>query len=184
MAEKVAEKNVLAIVGSLRKASLNRQLAEAAAESAPAGVSVNIFEGLADLPHYNEDIDGDNAPASVESLRTAVADADAVLLVSPENNGTVSSALKNALDWLSRPFGSSVFKGKPTVVIGTSAGRYGGIWAIDDTRKVASIATANVLDDIKVAVPSSAFDGKHPREHAETVAELTKALDALTSVND
>ena len=70
------------------------------------------------------------------------------------------------------------------MVIGTSAGRYGGIWAIDDTRKVAAIATANVLDDIKVAVPSSAFDGKHPREHAETVAELTKALDALTSVND
>lgn len=181
MAEKVAEKNVLAIVGSLRKASVNRQLAEAAAEHAPAGVSVTIYEGLADLPHYNEDIDGESAPAAAEALRAAVADADAVLLVSPENNGTISGSLKNAIDWLSRPFGSSVFKGKPTVVIGTSAGRYGGIWAIDETRKAAGIATANVLEDVKLAVPSSAFDGKHPREHAETVAELTKALDALTT---
>lgn len=119
MAEKVAEKNVLAIVGSLRKASVNRQLAEAAAEHAPAGVSVTIYEGLADLPHYNEDIDGESAPAAAEALRAAVAGADAVLLVSPENNGTISSSLKNAIDWLSRPFGSSVFKGKPTVVIGT-----------------------------------------------------------------
>lgn len=66
-------------------------------------------------------------------------------------------------------------------MIGTSAGRYGGIWAIDETRKAAGIATANVLEDVKLAVPSSAFDGKHPREHAETVAELTKALDALTT---
>lgn len=185
MAEKVAEKNVLAIVGSLRKASLNRQLAEAAAENAPAGVHVSIYEGLGDLPHYNEDIDGDSgAPAAAEALRVAVAGADAVLLVSPENNGTISSSLKNAIDWLSRPFGSSVFKGKPTVVIGTSAGRYGGIWAIDETRKAAGIATANVLEDVKLAVASSAFDGKHPREHAETVAELTKALDALTADSD
>lgn len=188
----MTDKTVLAIVGSLRKDSINRQLAEAAAENAPAGVRVDIYDGLAELPHYNADLEADSeadleadtdrggTPAPVRALRSAVADADAVLLVSPENNGTISSVLKSAVDWLSRPFGASVFKGKPTAVIGASAGRYGGIWAIDETRKSAQIATADVLDDVKLAVPTSVFDGKHPREHGETVAELAKVLAALT----
>lgn len=180
----MSEKNVLAIVGSLRSGSVNRQLAEAAVESAPEGVNVTIYEGLAELPHYNQDIDGDQAPAEAQRLRSAVGGSDAVLIVTPENNGTIPGVLKDTIDWLSRPFGSSVFKDKPTAVIGTSAGRYGGVWALDETSKSAGIATAKIVDDAKLALPLSTFDGKHPREHAETVASLTQVLGTLVSAAD
>ena len=83
----MAEKKVLAIVGSLRKASVNRQLAEAAAESAPDGVSVSIYEGLADLPHYNEDLDGDNAPAAAAATDAPVDASPADLALATDAKG-------------------------------------------------------------------------------------------------
>ena len=117
----MADVKVLALVGSLRAASINRQLAELAAETAPDGVTVTVFDGLGDLPFYNEDIDNDDVPASVVALREAAADADAALVVTPEYNGSIPGVLKNAIDWLSRPFGNGALKGKPTAVIGGCA---------------------------------------------------------------
>ena len=76
----MSQTRILALVGSLRSASVNRQLAEAAAELAPEGADVVIYEGLAEIPFYNEDIDGDAAPAAAVALRDAGAEADAVLL--------------------------------------------------------------------------------------------------------
>ncbi|MCE9516908.1 MAG: NAD(P)H-dependent oxidoreductase, partial [Mycobacterium sp.] len=111
---------VLALVGSLRTASINRQLAELAAQSAPDGVTVVVYDGLGDLPFYNEDIDTADAPAAVSALRTAAADADAALVVTPEYNGSIPGVLKNAIDWLSRPWGDGAFKDKPLAVIGTA----------------------------------------------------------------
>src|ERR1044072_3159749 len=118
--------NVLALVGSLRAASINRQLAELAAETAPHGVKVTVFDGLGELPFYNEDIDNEDAPATVVALRKAAAEADAALVVTPEYNGSIPGVLKNAIDWLSRPFGNSALKGKPLAVIGSALGQYGG----------------------------------------------------------
>ena len=98
---------VLALVGSLRAASVNRQIAELAAEVAPDGVTVTVFEGLGELPFYNEEIDpavgaqGDE-PAAVAALRAAAAEADAALVVTPEYNGSIPAGVKNAIDWLSR----------------------------------------------------------------------------------
>ena len=93
-----------------------------AAETAPDGVDVTVYEGLGDLPFYNEDIDNaDRAPASVVALRTAAADADAALVVTPEYNGSIPGVLKNAIDWLSRPFGNGALKDKPLAVIGASS---------------------------------------------------------------
>ena len=112
---------VLALVGSLRAASINRQIAELATEAAPDGVAVTIFEGLGDLPFYNEDIDEDErrrAAAAVTALRAAAAEADAALVVTPEYNGSYPAVIKNAIDWLSRPFGDGALKGKPLAVIG------------------------------------------------------------------
>src|SRR5438128_113239 len=73
--------NVLALVGSLRAGSVNRQIAELAAQNAPGGIGVSLYDGLGDVPFYNEDIDGTDAPAPATKLRAAVAEADAVLVV-------------------------------------------------------------------------------------------------------
>ena len=112
---------ILILVGSLRAASINRQLAEVATQVTPAGVTAAIYPGLGDLPHYNEDIDTADAPAAVAALRAAADDADAALVVTPEYNGTIPGVLKNAIDWLSRPYGSGALTGKPLAVIGTNS---------------------------------------------------------------
>ena len=79
-------------------------------------------------------------PGAVTALRAAAADADAALVVTPEYNGSYPAVIKNAIDWLSRPFGDGALKGKPLAVIGGSFGQYGGVWAHDDTRKSFGIA--------------------------------------------
>jgi NAD(P)H-dependent FMN reductase len=175
---------VLALVGSLRAASINRQIAELATEVAPDGVTVTVFEGLGDLPFYNEEIDdamnaGAQPVAPVAALRAAAAEADAALIITPEYNGSYPAVVKNAIDWLSRPFGDGALKGKPLAVIGGSFGQYGGVWAHDDTRKSFGIAGARVVEDIKVSVPFKTLNGQHPREHAEVSANVRDAVGKL-----
>jgi len=172
---------ILALVGSLRSGSDNRRLAEAAVKLAPSGVSVEIFDGLADVALYNEDVDRPGAVAAADRLRADVQSADALLLVTPEYNGTMSAALKNAIDWISRPFGAGAITGKPVAVIGTSHGQYGGVWAHDDARKAARIAGAHVLDDIKLSVPAAhtRFGSVHPVEDEEIAAAMPEILTSL-----
>jgi len=173
---------VMALVGSLRAASINRQIAELATEVASDGVGVTIFDGLGELPFYNEDIDNEaDVPAAVTALRAAAADADAVLVVTPEYNGSIPAVIKNAIDWLSRPFGDGALKGKPLAVIGGAFGQYGGVWAHDDTRKSFGIAGPRVVEDIKLSVPFKTLDGRHPREHAELVANVRDAVGKLAA---
>ncbi|WP_374022328.1 NAD(P)H-dependent oxidoreductase [Mycobacterium sp. HNNTM2301] len=177
---------VLALVGSLRTASINRQIAELATEVAPDGVAVVVFEGLGELPFYNEEIDDAMNPeaptlAPVAALRAAAADADAALVVTPEYNGSYPAVIKNAVDWLSRPFGDGALKGKPLAVIGGSFGQYGGVWAHDDTRKSFGIAGARVVDTIKLSIPFATLNGQHPREHAEVAANVRDALGKLAA---
>jgi len=173
---------ILALVGSLRAGSHNRQLAEAAVKFAPEGADVEIFEGLAEIPFYNEDIDvKDDVPAAAAKLREAATSADAFLLVSPEYNGTIPAVLKNAIDWLSRPFGAGAFGGKPVAVVGTAFGQYGGVWAQDETRKSAGIAGGKVLEDVKLSIPGSLtrFAETHPADDAEIAAQLTEVVARL-----
>jgi NAD(P)H-dependent FMN reductase len=182
----MSETKVLALVGSLRAASMNRQIAELAAEVAPEGIVVTIFEGLGDLPFYNEEIDdvmNAEAPAlaPVAALRVAAAEADAALVVTPEYNGSYPAVLKNAIDWLSRPFGDGALKGKPLAVIGGSFGQYGGVWAHDDTRKSFGIAGARIVETIKLSVPFKSLDSQHPREHADLVDNVREAVGKLAA---
>ena len=182
----MSETKVLALVGSLRGASINRQIAELATEVAPDGIVVTIFEGLGDLPFYNEEIDdvmNAEAPAlaPVAALRAAAAEADAALVVTPEYNGSYPAVIKNAIDWLSRPFGDGALKGKPLAVIGGSFGQYGGVWAHDDTRKSFGIAGARVVDAVKLSVPFKTLSGQHPREHAEVSANVLDAVGKLAA---
>jgi NAD(P)H-dependent FMN reductase len=177
----MADVKILALVGSLRAASINRQLAELAAETAPDGVAVTVFEGLGHLPFYNEDIDNESAPASVVALREAAGKADAALVVTPEYNGSIPGVLKNAIDWLSRPFGNGALKDKPAAVIGGSFGQYGGVWAHDETRKSFGIAGPRVVEDLTLSVPFKSLDGKHPRENAEVAANLRDIVGKLAA---
>ncbi|OBI87142.1 FMN reductase [Mycobacterium sp. 1245805.9] len=173
-------------MGSLRAASINRQIAELAGAVAPDGVTVTIFEGLAELPFYNEEIDdsmttGVPALAPVAALRGAAADADAALVVTPEYNGSIPAVIKNAIDWLSRPWGDGALKGKPLAVVGGSFGQYGGVWAHDETRKSFGIAGARVIESIKLSVPFKTLDGKGPAEHPELPANVRDVVGKLAA---
>jgi NAD(P)H-dependent FMN reductase len=177
----MSDTKVLVLLGSLRAASINRQLAELAVETAPEGVSLQLFDRLGELPFYNEDIDNDDVAEPVAALRAAAADADAALVITPEYNGSIPGVLKNAIDWLSRPFGDSALKGKPAAVIGGSFGQYGGVWAHDETRKSFGIAGPRIVEDLKLSVPFKSLDGKHPRENADVTENLRDVVGKLAA---
>jgi NAD(P)H-dependent FMN reductase len=172
---------VLVLLGSLRAASVNRQLAELAVESAPDGVSLQLFDRLGELPFYNEDIDNQDVVEPVTALRAAAADADAALVVTPEYNGSIPGVLKNAIDWLSRPYGDGALKDKPVAVVGAALGQYGGVWAHDETRKSFGIAGTRVIEDLKLSVQVTTFDGKHPRENADVAGDLRDVVGKLAA---
>jgi len=139
---------VVVLVGSLRADSYNRRIAERLQAEAPSGVAVEIATGLADLPFYNEEIDGEDVPAPVRDLRALVGGADRVLAVTPEYNGTMPAVLNNAIDWLSRPYGVGALKNKPFAVVGATPTPYGGKWSHEDARRSATIAGADVIPDL------------------------------------
>lgn len=178
---KSADVNVLVLLGSLRAESINRQVAEVAIANAPDGVELKLFDRLGELPHYNEDIDIDPAPESVVALRAAAAEADAALVVTPEYNGSIPGVLKNAIDWLSRPWGNGALKDKPAAVIGAALGQYGGVWAHDEARKSFGIAGPRIVESIALSIPTKSLDGKHPRESAEVVEKLRDVVGKLAA---
>ncbi|MEC5180468.1 NAD(P)H-dependent oxidoreductase [Arthrobacter sp. CG_A4] len=178
----MSRNTILTLVGSLRAGSTNLQLAEAIRLNAPEQVEVIIHESLGNIPFYNEDIDVEGqVPSAAAALRAAANDADTLLLVTPEHNGTVPAALKNAIDWLSRPYGAGALNGKPTAVVGTAFGQFGGVWAQDEARKAAGIAGARVIEDVKLAIPGSLvrFAEVHPKDDAEVVEQIKGVFDAL-----
>jgi chromate reductase, NAD(P)H dehydrogenase (quinone) len=120
-------RDVAVIVGSLRKDSINRKVAMALAELAPAGLKLGIVE-IGDLPIYNQDLDA-SPPAPWTAFRDRIKAVDAVLFVTPEHNRSVPSALKNAIDIGSRPYGQSAWAGKPGAVVSASPGAIGGFGA-------------------------------------------------------
>src|SRR5215831_8777341 len=120
-------RRVAVVVGSLRKGSFNRKLAQAIVAGAPAGLALEIVE-IRELPLYNQDDDAD-PPAATKAFRQKIAAAEAVLFVTPEYNRSVPGVLKNAIDIASRPYGQSAWNGKPAAVISLSPGAIGGFGA-------------------------------------------------------
>lgn len=170
---------LLAIPGSLREGSFNRALARAAAELAPEAVEVEIYEGLGEIPLFNEDTE--SAPAdSVAELRRKIGGADAVLVVTPEYNNSIPGVLKNAVDWASRPYRAGALAGKPTAVIGASPGRGGATRAQEDLRRVLLSCGAEVLDArLELSEAHRRFDeaGRLADDEARaTLAEIVKQL--------
>jgi chromate reductase, NAD(P)H dehydrogenase (quinone) len=142
---------ILAISGSLRRGSYNTALLRAAAELLAPGDTLELWEGLREVPPYDQDDDREPAPPAVAQLRAVVAAANAVLISTPEYNSSIPGALKNALDWASRPIATNAFRNKPVAVIGSSAGMFGAVWAQAELRKVLAAMGARVAE-VEVAV--------------------------------
>ncbi len=170
---------VLGISGSLRGDSHNGRLLGAAAELLPPGVELVRFDGLKAIPPFDED-DEQSPGAAVEAWRAAIEQSDALLFATPEYNHSIPGALKNAVDWASRPSASAVLRNKPAATIGASTGMFGAVWAQAELRKSLAAAGARVLDrELPVGEADEAFnaDGtlvEHDQELAlaEIVAEL------------
>jgi len=116
---------VLGIAGSLRQGSFNKRALAAACELAPEGMAIRPFQRLGDIPLYDEDVKAKGFPPPVAEFRHAIAEADALLFVTPEYNYSVPGVLKNAIDWASRPYGDSAWDGKPAAIMGASIGAIG-----------------------------------------------------------
>src|SRR6186997_3672331 len=148
---------ILGIAGSLRRGSHNRRLLRAAGDALPPGVVLVEWDGLAGLPAFDEDLET-TPPEPVQAFLDAVEEADALLIATPEYNASLPGALKNALDWASRPFPSSVLRGKPSAVIGASTGPFGAVWAQAELRKVLTASGAHVVDaELPVGTAAGAF---------------------------
>jgi chromate reductase, NAD(P)H dehydrogenase (quinone) len=137
---------ILGISGSLRADSHNGRLLRAAAAEVPAGVRFEVWDGLRDLPPYDEDLDTADPPVEVARLRDAIARADALLIATPEYNSSIPGCLKNAIDWASRPRLESPLRFKPVAVMGATTGSFGAVWAQAEMRKVLGSAGARVVD--------------------------------------
>jgi chromate reductase, NAD(P)H dehydrogenase (quinone) len=136
---------LLGVVGSLRADSLNAQLLRLAAEELPEGVELMVFDGLAEIPPYDHDLEHLSAPA-VDRLKAMIADADGILVATPEYNASIPGTLKNAFDWVSRPIAENPMRSKPVAVIGASTGAFGAVWAQRELKKVLGVLGARVLD--------------------------------------
>jgi chromate reductase len=161
---------VLGISGSLRRDSHNTKLLRAAADLLPGGVELELWDGLKDVPPYDED-DEVRPPAAVARLRAAIAGADALFIATPEYNSSVPGQLKNALDWASRPRATAALRNKPVAVVGASTGAFGAVWAQAELRKVLASAGARVVEgEVAVGHAHERFD-EHGRLTDENLRE-------------
>ena len=175
---------VLAISGSLRADSYNTALARAAAELVPDDVEVELYDGLGLLPPYDQDLDqpGSDPPEPVHELRDRIEAADALLVVTPEYNGSVPCVLKNAIDWASARHRGSSFAGKTVAIAGATTGQYGAIWAQQDLRRVLGIAGARVLpEEFPLSRAQEAFDEHGQLRSALHEERLRSHLAALVA---
>ena len=143
---------IAGIAGSLRAGSHTRALLRAAASHVPPGLRLTIWDALATVPPFSEDLEAAPVPGAVAELRLLIGAANAVLIVTPEYNGSVPGQLKNALDWASRPRGAAALEGKPATVISASPSPRGGAWALADLRKVLTVIGAG-LTGTGLAIP-------------------------------
>jgi chromate reductase, NAD(P)H dehydrogenase (quinone) len=170
---------VLGIPGSLRAASYNRSLLRAAQELAPAGMEIELFE-LADIPLYNADVEAQGDPDAVANFKRAIADADALLIATPEYNRGVPGVLKNAIDWASRPPFASPLSYKVVALMGASTGVSGTARAQGQLRDALSFPGAHVLDeDVRVGEAYMRFDSEGRLVDGDARVAVRRLLDEL-----
>jgi chromate reductase len=173
---------ILGICGSLREHSYNRRLLVAAAKELPDGAEFHVFDGIANIPAYNEDIDAHEAPPAVQALRIAIATASAILITTPEYNASVPGGLKNAIDWASRPYPDHVLRGKPITVVGASISAYGAVLAQAELRRVLKAVGAHVVEaKLAVALAYEAFAADGRLADANLRSELASLVQTLVT---
>jgi chromate reductase, NAD(P)H dehydrogenase (quinone) len=171
---------VLGISGSLRRDSYNTKLLRTAEELLPAGVELELYQGLKSVPPYDEEDDVQPAPPAVADLREAIARADAVLFATPEYNASIPGQLKNALDWASRPVATNVLRNKPVAVVGASTGAFGAVWSQAELRKVLATIGARVVEgDVAVGHSPTRFDSDGRLADEDLLEQLGEVVDAL-----
>jgi chromate reductase len=170
---------ILGISGSLRRGSHNRKLIRAAGTLLPPGVELAEWDGLAGLPAFDEDLEH-SPPEPVRELLEAIEGADALLTATPEYNASLPGALKNAIDWASRPFPDNVLRNKPSAVVGASTGLFGAVWAQAEVRKALKASGAHVLEsELPVGMAYAAFDDDGSLADPELTARLGDLLGDL-----
>jgi chromate reductase, NAD(P)H dehydrogenase (quinone) len=175
---------ILGIAGSLRRDSHNRTLLRAAGARLPPVATFQEWDGLASLPAFDEDLEA-TPPSAVRRFLEQVDRADALLVATPEYNHSLPGALKNALDWASRPFPGNVLRGKPVLVVGASTGLFGAVWAQAEVRKVLQAAGAAPLEDeLPVGLADGAFDGEGRLADPDLAARLASLVEALAGAVD
>lgn len=142
---------IVAISGSLRKASFNRAILFALADVAPSGLAVEI-QPIAEIPFFNQDVESQGTPEPVQRLRDAITAADGLLVATPEYNAGVPGVLKNTVDWLSRPPGRSVLAGKPSAILGVTPGQLGTARAQAQLRAALEFSSAPILPGPQVFI--------------------------------
>lgn len=173
---------ILGVSGSARAESYNTALLREAAKLAPTGVEVELWEGIGDLPIYDQDLEAD-VPESVRRLREDWGSADAILFATPEYNGSVPGGLKNAVDWASRPKGDAALLNTTVGVVGASQGQFGALWAQQDLRRILGIAGARVVGEaVPVSRAHDGFDEAVYEGLRASLEALVQAADPLESV--
>ena len=161
--------SVLVLTGSARTGSFTRTLGQAVAAALPGGELAPV---LTALPYFDQDLEADG-PAAVEALRAQVAAADAVVVVTPEYNGTIPGLLGNTIDWLSRPYGQGVLSGKPVLAVAASPGAVGGARAVVALRTVLGNTGAVLVG------PAVTVDEVHTRLEGQPLEQLVAEIVGL-----
>jgi NAD(P)H-dependent FMN reductase len=171
--------NIIAISGSLRKGSFNTQLLHAFKKLAPAGTEITIVE-IGNLPLYNQDNEA-QFPAVAQKLKDAVVAADGIIIATPEYNRSTPGVLKNAIDWISRPYGHNSFANKTVLVAGVSVGKIGTAVAQSHLRQILVYLDADVIGqpELYIGPAQTVFDAQGNVIDSHTKELLTKGLETL-----
>lgn len=165
---------LLAFSGSLRKDSFNTRLIHTLPSLAPSGTTIAFFD-ISDLPLYNQDLDGETVPEIVAALRAAVAEADGVIISTPEYNHSYSAVTKNLIDWASRPFLQGPIIGKKSMVIAVTPGPGGGVHAAEATTEVLTLLGGTVVAQVTAATVHEKINAETNSVTHDELAEQLRA---------
>jgi NAD(P)H-dependent FMN reductase len=180
----MSPRRVLLVAGSLRAGSYTTRLLVTAGNLVPEPFQVELVDQIRRLPHYDADLDGDDPPEVVRVARSAVADAAALIISTPEYNGAIPGGLKNWVDWLTRPMGAHVLVGKPIAIVGGSPSSKGAAGPVTWLRTTLGYLGSVVVGE-PVAVPKVADEIDAGGTVSETVVEQLRGLvDALVASAD